>query len=52
MAIDDRAVATVVLVVGYAIRWLAQQLGERRLALLDRRPPQILAVELEEVEGA
>ena len=46
------AVAGVVLVVGYPGGCLAQQLRQRALPLLDRRPAQILSVQLQEIERA
>ena len=49
---DDGAVASEVLVQGNAVLRASQQPGEPMLAMLDRYPPQILAVDLEQVEGA
>ena len=51
MLVDDPAVAAVVLVEGNAVDRPAQQLGKGRFPLLYRRPPQVVAVELEQVEG-
>ena len=47
MLVDDRTVAAVVLVEGNAVDRRAQQLCEGRFPLLYRRPPQVVAVELE-----
>ena len=47
MFVDNRTVATVVLIEGDAAGRPAQQLRERGLALLDRRPAQVLPVGLE-----
>ena len=52
MLVYDRTVAAVMLVEGNAVDRPAQQLCEGRFPLLYRRPPQVVAVELEQVEGA
>jgi hypothetical protein len=40
------------LVVGDARMGVSQELGQRALALFDRRAPQVLAVHFEQIEGA
>ncbi len=52
MAIDDRTVAAVMLIERYAVMRSVQELRKRRLAVLDRPPPHVAAVELEKVERA
>ena len=52
MLVDASPVAAVVLVEGNAVDRLVQQLCEGRFSFLYRRPPQVVAVELEQVEGA
>jgi hypothetical protein len=49
---DDRAVVGVVLIEGDAFMGMTQKLCQKALALLDRRVPQILAVQFDQVEGA
>jgi len=49
---DDRAVGVVMLVVGDTRMGVSQELGQRALALFDRRAPQVLAVHFEQIEGA
>ena len=47
----DRGVAVAVLVEGDAFGGTAQQFRQSPLTFLDRQPPQILAVEFEQIEG-
>jgi hypothetical protein len=49
---DDRSVARAVLVEGDALMGMTEKFRQDALALLDRRAPQVLAVEFEEVERA
>ena len=51
-AFADRAVGLVVLIVDDAAARPVQQLRQRGLALLERRPAHVLPVELEEIERA
>jgi hypothetical protein len=48
----DRAVAGTVLVEGDALVGMIEKLRQDALALLDRRAPEVFAVEFEEVERA
>ena len=52
MAIDNGAVAIISLIERDAVVALAQQLAELPLSILDRMPPQIVAVDLDQVESA
>src|SRR5580700_6401252 len=49
---DFGAVAVEMLVQDQAVVWASQEASEPMLAVLYRRPSQILAVDLEQVEGA
>jgi hypothetical protein len=49
---DDSAVAVIVPIGGDAVSFSVQQIGQGVLALLDRRPAQILAVQFNQIEGA
>jgi hypothetical protein len=48
----DRAIAIVMVIEHDARMRAAHQLGQLTLALLDRHPAQILAVELDQIESA
>ena len=50
--VDDRAVGLVMLIVDDAAARPVQQLRQRGLALLERRPAHVLPIELEEIERA
>jgi hypothetical protein len=49
---DDRSLARVVLVEGDGLGAVTQKLRQDALALLDRRAPQVLAIQFEQVESA
>jgi hypothetical protein len=49
---DGRTVTFEVLVKGYAIAWFAKEISERVFAGLERLLAEVVAVELDQVEGA
>ena len=49
---DDRAVALEMLIERDAVAGVSEQIGERGLAALDRLPPEVLAVEFDQIESA
>src|SRR5262249_5984313 len=52
MAEDARAVAVEVLIEGDAIANVSEEIGERCLAIFQRLPAKVLAVEFDEIESA
>ena len=49
---NGRAVALVMLIEGDPVAGVSEQIGEHGLAVLDRLPPEVLAVEFGQVESA
>jgi hypothetical protein len=52
MAEDVRAVAVEMLIEGDAIANVSEEIGERCLAIFQRLPAKVLAVEFDEIESA
>ena len=52
MLVEDRAVALIVLVEDDAVLIVGKHMGQRAHALFERLAPQILAVVLDQIEGA
>ena len=49
---DGRAVTLEVLVRGYAIASVSEEISQHALAVLERLPAEVVAVKLDEIEGA
>ena len=52
MLVDGSAIALVMDIEDNAVGLLAQQFSQGALALLERRPAQVLAINLNQIEGA
>ena len=49
---NGRAIALIMLIERFPVGSVSEQIGEHGLAALDRLPPEVLAVELDQIEGA